>query len=111
MVEHQRAFAASSGAVVEGRDIGTKVFPDTPHKFFLEASLETRVRRRLEQLQASGQLDVSEAELRRQVSQRDERDSTRAESPLAVDSSYRVIDTGSRTVDQVVHLILETIRG
>lgn len=110
MVEWQRAFAAASGAVVEGRDIGTKVFPDTPYKFFLQAPLETRVRRRLEQLQASGQAGLNAAELRREVSLRDERDSTRAESPLTLNSSYRVIDTGSRSVEEVVERVLDEIR-
>ena len=110
MVERQRSFAESGGAVVEGRDIGTKVFPDTPHKFFLHAPLETRVRRRLKQLEGSGQSDLTEDELMRQVSERDLRDSTRAESPLTVNSSYRMIDTGSRTVEEVVQAILGEIQ-
>jgi len=110
MVEHQRSFAKSAGAVVEGRDIGTKVFPDTPHKFFLQAPLEIRVRRRLTQLEESGRSNLSEDELMREVSQRDERDSTRTESPLTVNSSYRIVDTGSRSIEEVVRLILEEIR-
>ena len=110
MVEHQRSFAGSRGAVVEGRDIGTKVFPHTPHKFFLQAPLETRVRRRLKQLEASGQTNLSEGELIREVRERDVRDSTRAESPLTMDGSYEVIDTGSRSIDEVVEAILGEIR-
>ena len=110
MVEHQRSFAGSRGAVVEGRDIGTKVFPHTPHKFFLQAPLETRVHRRLQQLEASGQTNLSEDELIREVRERDVRDSTRAESPLTMDGSYEVIDTGSRSVDEVVEAILGEIR-
>lgn len=110
MVEHQRSFAESAGAVVEGRDIGTKVFPDTPHKFFLQAPLATRVRRRLKQLEESGQSNLNADELMREVSERDERDSTRAESPLTVNSSYRIVDTGSRSVEEVVQAILEEIR-
>ena len=109
MVEHQRSFAESAGAVVEGRDIGTKVFPDTPYKFFLQAPLETRVRRRLKQLEESGRSNLSADELMREISQRDERDSTRAESPLTVNSSYRIVDTGSRSIDEVVQVILEQI--
>ncbi|MGB5296240.1 MAG: (d)CMP kinase [Thermoanaerobaculia bacterium] len=110
MVAHQRSFAESAGAVVEGRDIGTKVFPDTPHKFFLQAPLATRVRRRLKQLEESGQSNLSADELMREVSERDERDSTRAESPLTVNSSYRIVDTGSRSIEEVVQVILEEIR-
>lgn len=109
MVRHQRSFAEEMGAVVEGRDIGTKVFPDTPYKFFLQAPLETRVQRRLKQLEASGESDLSEQELAREVAERDLRDSTRAESPLTVNSSYRVVDTGSRSVEQVVRAILDEI--
>lgn len=110
MVAHQRSFAESAGAVVEGRDIGTKVFPDTPHKFFLQAPLATRVRRRLKQLEESGQSNLSADELMREVSERDERDSTRAESPLTVNGSYRIVDTGSRSIEEVVQVILEEIR-
>lgn len=110
MVDHQRSFAQAAGAVVEGRDIGTKVFPDTPHKFFLQAPLETRVRRRLKQLEESGEANLSEEELRREVSHRDERDSTRSESPLTLNSSYRIVETGSRSIEEVVQLILEEIR-
>ncbi len=110
MVAHQRSFAESAGAVVEGRDIGTKVFPDTPHKFFLQAPLATRVRRRLQQLEESGRSNLSADELMREVSERDERDSTRAESPLTVNSSYRIVDTGSRSIEEVVQVILEEIR-
>ena len=109
MVRHQRSFAEEMGAVVEGRDIGTKVFPDTPYKFFLQAPLETRVQRRLKQLEASGESELSEKELAREVAERDLRDSTRAESPLTVNSSYRVVDTGSRSVEQVVQAILDEI--
>lgn len=110
MVAHQRSFAESAGAVVEGRDIGTKVFPDTPHKFFLQAPLATRVRRRLKQLEESGQSNLSADELMREVSERDERDSTRAESPLTVNGSYRIVDTGSRSIEEVVQVILKEIR-
>jgi cytidylate kinase len=109
MVEHQRSFARSRGAVVEGRDIGTKVFPETPYKFFLQAPLSTRVRRRLQQLRASGEAELSEEELTREVADRDLRDSTRTESPLTVDGSYCVIDTGSRSVEEVVAKILDEI--
>ena len=110
MVGHQRSFAESDGAVVEGRDIGTKVFPDTPHKFFLQAPLATRVRRRLKQLEELGQSNLNADELMREVSERDERDSTRTESPLTVNSSYRIVDTGSRSIEEVVQAILEEIR-
>jgi cytidylate kinase len=110
MVEHQRSFAESGGAVVEGRDIGSKVFPDTPHKFFLQAPLETRARRRFEQLREAGHRNLTEADVHDEVSRRDERDATRAESPLTMDSSYRLVDTGSRSIDDVVELILDDIR-
>ena len=96
---------SSRGAISAPRS-----FPHTPHKFFLQAPLETRVRRRLQQLEASGQTNLSEDELIREVRERDVRDSTRAESPLTMDASYEVIDTGSRSIDEVVEAILGEIR-
>ena len=63
----------------------------------------------MKQLEASGESDLSQEELAREVAERDHRDSTRAESPLTVNSSYRVVDTGSLSVEQVVQAILSEI--
>lgn len=110
MVRLQRAFAQRRGAVVEGRDIGTRVFPETPHKYFLTAPLAVRVARRMEQLERAGQCDLSPRAIEVEVEERDARDRHRAHSPLRRDESYTVIDTGDRGVEEVVDRILRQIR-
>lgn len=101
MVALQRQWGARHGAVVEGRDIGTVVFPDTPHKFFLDARAEVRARRRCDELRAKGE-DVAFADILADVERRDARDSERADSPLTCDASYERIDTSDAAPDQVV---------
>jgi CMP/dCMP kinase len=108
MVDLQRRWALRRGAVAEGRDIGTRVFPDTPFKFFFEAAPEVRAARRFEQLRQAGEAP-RRAEVERQVRERDVRDSTRAESPLRRDDSYLVIDTGLEGPEEVVDRMLREI--
>ena len=109
LVARQREFAAREGAVVEGRDIGTVVFPRTRHKFFLDAPLEVRTERRLRQL---GGRDVQARErLRLQIQARDERDSRRSASPLRHDASYEMIDTSTGEADQIAARILRSVRA
>lgn len=110
MVAAQRAGAAMTGAVVEGRDIGTVVFPDTPHKFFLDARPEVRAARRGDQLRAAGR-QVDTRVLASEIARRDQRDSSRAVSPLVCDERYQRIDTSAHTPEQVVAQILASIRG
>jgi CMP/dCMP kinase len=95
LVEHQRAWArAHGGGVVDGRDIGTVVFPDADLKVFLTASDEERARRR--------HGDESAADLAR----RDRLDSTRAASPLVAADDALVIDTTGRSIDDIVEEIV-----
>jgi cytidylate kinase len=101
LVELQRAFGDANGAVMEGRDIGTVVFPDTPFKFFLDAAPPVRVRRRIDQLRAAGR-EASDAEVEDELRRRDRRDRERAHSPLAWDPSYERVDTSVMTLDEVV---------
>lgn len=110
MVELQRQCANRAGGVVEGRDIGTVVFPDSPHKFFLEAQPEVRLERRAEQLDRVGR-SASRRELEIELGERDRRDQGRDLAPLSYDSSYTVIDTSDLTADQVIDRILSKIRG
>jgi cytidylate kinase len=109
MVSLQRALAKQTGAVLEGRDIGTKVFPETPYKFFLEAPMEVRVERRFNQLQKAGQTSSSREEVREEVTRRDLRDTTRADSPLTLDATYEQVETGDLDVDEVVEEIVRRI--
>ncbi|HEY4591029.1 MAG TPA: (d)CMP kinase [Thermoanaerobaculia bacterium] len=101
MVLLQRDAAEHFGAVLEGRDIGTRVFPDTPYKFFLDARSEVRFKRRYEELTAAGGT-VTFDQVVGEISRRDLRDSTRTDSPLTRDASYTFIDSSDLTIDQVV---------
>lgn len=109
MVARQRACAHRRGAVMEGRDIGTKVFPETPYKFFLDAPLAVRSERRLRQLREAGEPGPDPMAIQAEVAARDERDAGRADSPLTRDASYELIDTGGRTVDEVVEAIVARV--
>jgi cytidylate kinase len=105
LVELQRAFGNAYGAVMEGRDIGTVVFPQTPYKFFLDAAPPVRVRRRRDQLRAAGR-EASDADVEAELLARDRRDRERAHSPLAWDPSYERVDTSAMTLAEVVsHLV------
>src|SRR3954447_6618536 len=106
LVRLQQDLGRRSGGVLEGRDIGTKVFPDTPYKFFLTARAEVRAERRHAELLAKGE-DVPYETILAAAVVRDEQDSTRADSPLRFDDSYTVIDTSDLTIDEVVGRIVE----
>ena len=99
MVDHQRAMGAGGGVVMEGRDIGTKVFPDADLKIFLDADPVVREQRRLAQNKISGAIAANvAAELR----ERDMRDRTRAASPLVAAEDAVVIDSTSMSEDEVL---------
>ncbi len=91
MVEQQREMGRTAGVVLDGRDIGTVVFPDAPVKLFLTADLEERVRRRKKQLAENGR-NVSALEIRRNLLERDYIDSTRSDSPLCKAEDAILID-------------------
>lgn len=96
------------GVVAEGRDIGTRVFPDAPAKFFLEATPAERARRRHEELQATGHaLDLTETQ--QELEARDRRDRTRESAPLVPAPDAMVIDTTRLSLEQVVERILNAI--
>jgi cytidylate kinase len=108
LVEQQRRMG-SSGVVMAGRDIGTVVFPDAEHKFFLTASLDEKVRRRAAQFERRGER-VDEEAMRKEVEARDRVDTERAVAPLRPASDAIVIDTDHLDVDSVVARILEHIQ-
>ncbi|HXM79159.1 MAG TPA: (d)CMP kinase [Thermoanaerobaculia bacterium] len=101
LVSEQQRLGRQRGGVLEGRDIGTRVFPETPHKFFLTAPAEVRARRRAIELADRGSPQPYEAVLE-EMERRDFNDRTRADSPLTQDGRYFVIDTGTRTAEEVV---------
>ena len=109
LVRLQQELGRRNGGVLEGRDIGTKVFPETPHKFFLTARPEVRAQRRYAELVAKGESADFDAVLA-DCLKRDEQDSTRADSPLMFDETYTVVDTSDLTIPQVVDRIVASVR-
>lgn len=104
----QRELAAAGGVVLEGRDTGTVVCPDAEVKFYLEATLETRARRRQRELAARG-VELELDAVRRDVEERDQRDTERALAPLRQAPDAILLDTGGRTVEQVVAAMIEAV--
>jgi cytidylate kinase len=98
LVEKMRAYARKHDVVMEGRDIGSVVFPDTPYKFYIDASPEVRLRRRL----AQGQRD--------QIAARDRADSSRRASPLIIAEDAHVIDSSNLTIEGVVGEIVGRLK-
>lgn len=108
----QRRFGLQSktGAVLEGRDIGTVVFPDAKHKFFLTASPEQRAQRRLLDLeQHAGEADYQE--VLKDLKERDDRDENRAVAPLKPAQDAILIDTSDCSLEQVVEQIKKIVLG
>ncbi len=110
LVRQQREFGHSGrGVVLNGRDIGTVVFPDADVKFFLTAVPEERARRRFEEERLRSQ-DINYEETLADINTRDGRDSTRADSPLAIAPDAVVIDTSELPIEDVFQRMLEVIR-
>jgi cytidylate kinase len=109
MVALQRRMAREAGAVMEGRDIGTVVVPETPYKFFLDARPEVRADRRWREMRAAGEA-VSLESILSGVLARDDRDRGRELSPLRSDASYVEIDTSGLTPDEVVEALARSVR-
>lgn len=108
MVARQRELARAGGVVLDGRDIGTIVFPDAHAKFFLTATPEQRATRRYEQDTERGVKSDYE-EILRDINERDTRDATRADSPLAIADDAMVIDSSELTVDEVLERMFAVI--
>ena len=104
----QRELAAGGGVVLEGRDTGTVVCPGADVKFFLDASLDTRVRRRQLELAATGRT-VPLDEVRDEITVRDAQDRTRALAPLRRADDAIDVDTSDRTTEEVVATMVETV--
>ncbi len=109
LVEQQRGLGRG-GVVMAGRDIGTVVFPNADHKFFLNASLDEKVRRRAAQYERRGER-VDPDVMRREVEARDMVDTQRAVAPLRAAPDAVVIDTDNLDVDQVVDVIVRLVEA
>ncbi len=104
----QRRIARKGNIVAEGRDMGTYVFPNADFKFYVDASLSERARRRRIQLKESG-IKVSIEEVKSNIEGRDKQDKERLESPLHPAPDAVIIDTTNLTVDTAVEMIMKTI--
>jgi len=101
LLQRQRDFQLSPGLVADGRDMGTTVFPDAKLKIFLTASAEERAKRRHKQLKEKG-IDVSLSALVKDIAERDERDGSRAVSPLKPAKEAVIVDTSIMGIDEVM---------
>jgi cytidylate kinase len=110
LTEMQRAIGNNGAIVAEGRDMGTIVFPQAKHKFFLDASPEERARRRQKQLLEKGQ-KVNYAVLLAQIEKRDRDDSSRSLAPLKPAADAVVIDSSQMSIDEVVSFMLQSVQG
>jgi len=108
MVERQRAIAAEGPVIMAGRDIGTVVLPDAPHKIFLTAGVDERVARRLAELARRG-TPVEAATLRAQIEERDRLDETRAVAPLRPAPDAVIVDSSGLSVAAVVERIARLV--
>ena len=104
----QRALAARGGVVLEGRDTGTVVCPDADVKFFLDASIDTRARRRQAELAAAGRV-LSMDDVHAEIAVRDRQDTTRALAPLRRADDAIAVDTSDRSTDEVLTVMLEAV--
>jgi len=110
MVAKQRALGERTSVVMEGRDIGSVVFPNADVKIFLDAKPGERVRRRLQDVRAAGET-ISEETLAAQIAERDTRDSTRAEAPLTQAQDAVYLDSTPLGVEEVEEAILRIVRA
>ena len=111
LVAMQQAIADESrGIVMEGRDIASRVMPDADYKFYLDASVQERARRRTREQLAKG-INLSENEVAAEIRKRDKIDSQREDSPLTIVEDAVIIDTTGMTFDEVVEFIVNTVKA
>lgn len=111
-IQRRLALSVPRGAIVDGRDIGTVVFPDADMKIFMTASLEQRAARRLKQLETSGiKTDMSHAEVLRAIASRDDQDSQRNAAPLRKADDAVLFDTSEMDVGEAIASLTSLIRS
>jgi cytidylate kinase len=110
IVEKLREMSRAGGVVMDGRDIGTKVFPRAEVKLFLDASLDVRARRRCEEDRGRGR-DVTVEQVRAELEERDRRDRERSATPLVRADDAIFVDTSDMSLDRVVDRVLEIVKA
>jgi cytidylate kinase len=108
IVKHQQRIGAAGNIIAEGRDLTTIVFPNADFKFYLDASITERARRRLAELQAQN-VDTTLAAVEAEITARDEKDTTREHSPLRAADDAIIVDTTRKTIDEVVDFIIAQV--
>ncbi len=108
--ENLRAHARMGSLVIEGRDIGSAVFPGIPRKFYLDADAEERTRRRCHQLAAAGEHEEAGAVME-SLKKRDQIDSTRRNNPLVTMPEATVIDSTNMELDEVIEVVINRVSG
>ena len=108
LVSLQREMGKKKNVILDGRDIGTVVFPDADIKFFMVADIDIRAKRRLAELNAKG-IDTTFEEVRNDIERRDKRDSSRSNSPLKPAEDAILIDTGDLTIQEQSEIIFNYI--
>ena len=111
LVEKQRRMAEKASVVMEGRDIGTVVFPDATVKIFLDAAPEVRARRRFDELQAKGQTGLTFEAVLKDINERDHRDRNRGEAPLMQAPDAEYVDSSGQSIEQVEERLLALVRA
>lgn len=106
LVNLQREYGKNGGVVLDGRDIGTVVFPNAHLKVFLTADIDERIRRRMQELKEKG-FDIDAVDVRKQILERDRIDSSREHSPLRRAQDAILLDTTNLTIDEQVQKIYE----
>jgi cytidylate kinase len=108
MVARQREFGRDGGVVLDGRDIGTAVFPDADVKFYVDADVQHRAERRLRELAATG-ISAELGAIEQEIRERDHADMTRSDSPLTRAADALLLDTTELTPEQVLGRMLEIV--
>jgi cytidylate kinase len=109
LVAHQRSLTRFGSLVMEGRDIGSVVFPNTPHKFYIDANPAERAKRRQKDFEAM-KIEANTEGVAQALAERDKLDSTRAASPLQIALGATVVDNSANPPDRTVGIILEQIQ-
>lgn len=110
LLDVQRRASSGNNLVVEGRDTTTVVFPDAYRKFYMDASMEERTRRRHRQLEEMG-IHVTEAAAEKDVRERDERDQGRDIAPLIKAKDAIIIETTGKSIEQILEKLMEVVRA
>lgn len=111
LVQKQRAMGAQTSIVMEGRDIGTVVFPDAEVKIFLDAKPEVRAQRRLDEMRTKGQTGLTLEAMLADINERDTRDRSRAEAPLMQAPDAEYVDSSGISIEDVEERILALVRA